>query len=34
MPAAFATSRWRPGSSIRVDAHVALRVTVEPVDVT
>ena len=33
MPAAFAITRWRPGSRI-VDAdHVALRVTVEPLDV-
>ncbi len=33
VPAAFAISRCRPGSSRRLDAHEALRVTVLPVDV-
>jgi hypothetical protein len=33
IPAAFAIRRWRPGSRTVDDAQVALRVTVEPLDV-
>src|SRR5690242_11911483 len=34
IPAAFATRRWRPGPRIVLIDHEALRVTVEPLDVT